>query len=416
MLKIILVHPLSSLVGWNANNATLEANLPSLGLCYIAGMCDDKKIKIEMMDARNYCDKYDFLFELQLKQPDIIAFHCQTINFEFVKEMAQLAKERIKKEIKICVGGIHPTLKPDDFDFADYTFCGEGEKTFADKVWETNGEKIIQCERVGNLDNIPHPKREIYKYYKLMITQVKVPFLENPTVDIITARGCPHTCRFCYPAEEILFGKIRRRSENNVIEEIKELYKKYNFKGLFIHDDTFTFNLRWIENFCDEVMKLDFKFKFLCQGTVKNIIGPYYKEVLQKMKQVGLEGMIIGFESGSQRILDFLRKEVTVEENIEVARILKELGIKIWANYMLGIPTEEKEDIDKTIEMIKKISPEHHSPAFYTPHIGSELYDYCQRNDLILLKNYDEHHRCPDTPKIKGIDYSYINKKLRGVN
>jgi len=122
---------------------------------------------------------------------------------------------------------------------------------------------------------------------------------------------------------------------------------------------------------------------------------------------------LIGFESGNQRVLNFLRKGTTVEMNYEAARICKKYGVRIWANYMLGMPTETKEEVKDTVKMIKAIKPYRPSPAFFTPHPGSDLYDYCEKNGLSLIKSHRDFSRSPTGPKIKGVDYVFLQEALR---
>jgi radical SAM superfamily enzyme YgiQ (UPF0313 family) len=126
------------------------------------------------------------------------------------------------------------------------------------------------------------------------------------------------------------------------------------------------------------------------------------------MARAGLRGYFIGFESGSDRVLRFIRKGTRRWQNLRAAEICREHGIAIWANYMLGIPTETKEEVMETISMLKSIDPDYYSPAFYTPHPGSDLYAYCVENDLSLIKSHDSYRRNPDEAKIKGIDYDWL--------
>ena len=126
------------------------------------------------------------------------------------------------------------------------------------------------------------------------------------------------------------------------------------------------------------------------------------------MVKAGLRGYFIGFESGSDRVLRFIRKGTKRAQNLAAARICRKYGIAIWANYMLGLPTETKEEVLETISMLKVIDPDYYSPAFYTPHPGSDLYDYCIQNDLSLIKDHDSFRRNPDEAKIKGVDYEWL--------
>ncbi len=93
----------------------------------------------------------------------------------------------------------------------------------------------------------------------------------------------------------------------------------------------------------------------------------------------GLRGYFVGFESGNARVLNFLRKGTTPERNLEAAKVCRKYGLAIWANYMLGIPTETREEVMDTVNMIREIDPDYYSPSFFTPHPGTDLYDYCRR-------------------------------------
>jgi radical SAM superfamily enzyme YgiQ (UPF0313 family) len=134
--------------------------------------------------------------------------------------------------------------------------------------------------------------------------------------------------------------------------------------------------------------------------------------MVKLMADAGCKGYFIGFESGNDRVLHFLRKGTTRKVNLEAARICKKYGIKIWANYMLGIPTETKEEVKDTISMLKEIDPDYYSPAFYTPHPGSDLYEYCLENNLSLITSHDQYRRNPTETKIRGLDDHFLNWAL----
>ena len=100
-----------------------------------------------------------------------------------------------------------------------------------------------------------------------------------------------------------------------------------------------------------------------------------------------------------------------MEDNLEAARICKQYKLSIWANYMLGIPTETKEEAMATVEMIRTIDPDYFSPAFFTPQPGTELGRYVDENGL-ALQGSETMRRNPDAPKIRGIDYDFLRQAL----
>ena len=122
---------------------------------------------------------------------------------------------------------------------------------------------------------------------------------------------------------------------------------------------------------------------------------------------------IVGFESGSDKTLKFLRKGTTRQINLEGARILHENGVKIMANIMFGTPGETHEDVDQTMSMVREIKPEHFSAATFSPYPGSDLHDYCLKENQILNEYAS---RFVGEQKIRGIDYGYIQAQVDKYN
>jgi radical SAM superfamily enzyme YgiQ (UPF0313 family) len=234
-----------------------------------------------------------------------------------------------------------------------------------------------------------------------------VPELPPPFVTLIAGRGCMYNCSYCQPAERLIFGRqVRRRSVTNVLAELQELHNRYQFQSFMFHDDCLTEDREWVIEFCQAYRAAGFSQPFFCQSRSDIIVKN--EDMVQRMAEAGLRGYLIGFESGSDRVLKFIRKGTKRAQNLEAARICRRYGISIWANYMLGLPTETKEEVLETISMLKEIDPDYYSPAFYTPHPGSDLYTYCEENDLSLIKSHDSYRRNPDEAKIKGVDYPWL--------
>jgi anaerobic magnesium-protoporphyrin IX monomethyl ester cyclase len=159
--------------------------------------------------------------------------------------------------------------------------------------------------------------------------------------------------------------------------------------------------------FTDQYMAEGFTMPFFGQSRADIIVKN--EDMVARMAKAGLRGYFIGFESGNPRVLQkVLRKGCTVAQNLEAARICKRYGISIWANYMMGVPTETKAEVMDTVRMIKEIDPDYYSPAFYTPHPGTDLYTQVVEEDLSLITDYDSYRRNPEEPKIRGQDYEFL--------
>jgi len=179
---------------------------------------------------------------------------------------------------------------------------------------------------------------------------------------------------------------------------------------MMIHDDCITEDRPWVVEFCRQYKENGFDQPFACQSRADIVCRN--EEMVALMREAGLSLLFIGFESGNQRILNFLRKGTKVEDNYRAAEICRKYGIKIWANYMMGIPTETKEEVMDTVRMIRTIKPDYYSPAFFTPHPGSDLFLYCKERELSLIQNHDSYRRNATEGKIKGTDYDFLRKAL----
>jgi radical SAM superfamily enzyme YgiQ (UPF0313 family) len=267
---------------------------------------------------------------------------------------------------------------------------------------------------VPDLDAIPVADRDLFldewRKWGYDLDSPEVPFvpeLPPPFVTIIAGRGCLYNCAFCKPGEDYLFGKrTRRRSVDSVIAELHELVDAYDIASFMFHDDCLTEDRAWVTEFTQAYVAEGFEMPFFCQSRADIIVK--HEDMVARMAEAGLRGYFIGFESGNDRVLRFIRKGTTVEQNREAARICRKYDIKIWANYMMGLPTETKDEVMDTVRMMKAIDPDYYSPAFFTPHPGTDLYEYVVQHDLSRITDYDSYRRNPNEPKIKGQDYEFL--------
>jgi len=269
-----------------------------------------------------------------------------------------------------------------------------------------------------DLDAIPFADRDLFlgewRKWGYDLDSPEVPFVEElppPFVTIIAGRGCVYNCAFCKPGEDYLFGKrTRRRSVANVIAELEMLCDRYHFASFMFHDDCLTEDRDWVIEFTDEYRARGFTQPFFCQSRADIIVK--HEDMVARMAAAGLRGYFVGFESGNDRVLKFIRKGTTVEQNRQAARICRKYGISIWANYMMGLPTETKEEVMDTVQLMKEMDPDYYSPAFFTPHPGTDLYDYVVENDLSRITDYDSYRRNPTEPKIKAQDYEFLRRAM----
>ncbi len=406
--------------GFNSLSRGMEAGWISHGLASISAAAKAEGFDVDLIDLRALQSWDHFREEFKKRDPDVVGVTMMSVDYNPVMRALAIMKE-VKPEVITVVGGPHVTLALNDalrMPNVDYLVLHEGEITFprllhALKDGRPPKQKVLRGI-TPDLDKIPFSDRDLFlnewRKWGYTLDSPEVPFVKElppPFVTIIAGRGCAYKCAFCKPGEDLIFGKrVRRRSVENVIEELKMLRDKYHFASFMFHDDCLTEDREWVIEFSRRYKAEGFTQPFFAQSRADIIVR--HEDMVALMADAGLAGYFIGFESGNQRVLNFLRKGTTVEKNIQAAKICKKYGVAIWANYMMGIPTETKEEVMDTVRMIREIDPDYFSPAFFTPHPGTDLYEYVMKHNLSLITNYDQYRRNPTEPKIKGQDYEFL--------
>ncbi len=353
----------------------------------------------------------DWQLQQRMKGYNLIAFGLKSSYYAMAMRVIELAKQNGSK---VMVAGYHATAAPEQLlenKDIDYIFHGESEITFPQFLKNPDKfDREIFGEKPQDLDALPFMDRSIYRDPTEPVTGWWYGGKHHRMVSVMAARGCRSNCQFCQPLERNHFGrKLRRRSVGRVIEELLELKEKYSPDCVMIHDDTFLDQPKWIAEFIEEYPKVGLP--FWAAGRADGICR--HADLVRRLVDVGWALISVGFESGSQRILDLISKGTTVEQNLEAARIIKSTGAKIYGNYMVGLPWETKEDIQATARMVDAIDAEMPSWAFFAPYPGSGLGEICIKRGWSLLDRED-YDRYPGGKKCLHVDYEYLNKVVYG--
>lgn len=395
-------------LGKNSETCFILHGLPSLAACL-----EQQGHKVRCLDLRerlSWNDAYNWLVH---DNADVYGIYMATLDYHEAKRCAELIRKAHPQK-KIVVGGPHPSIVPEtvskDACF-DYVFVGEGEITFPQMILNLESYPRIVYGEHPDLNKLPIEDRDIFNMQKIL--RVKHPVHPSPFINVISGRGCPFHCTFCKPGEDLIFGRFRMRSVEHLMKEIEfcNLHYKYNF--LLIDDDLFTANTNYVYEWCDRYEKIrkPFSIQTRADWCSRNL------EALKRMQEVGLEWVRMGLESGNQRVLtEVMRKGTTVEQNVLAVENCHKLGLKVIANYMLGNPTETKTETLDTIRMIQKLKPEWRSAAFYTPIVGTDLYEYCKQHDLLVSDDPAVlgTRGISESRKLKGVDYDWIQTQMYG--
>lgn len=379
------------------------------GMTYTA--CKKAGCDIDFLDLKTLHNDNELEQFISTCPHELIAFGLKSSYYDIGMKIITYAKRYGKKTL---VGGYHATAAGHELvenPNIDYIFYGESEVTlpkFLQAPEKFNRE--ITGEKPQRLDDLVWFDRSIYSNVTEPCTGWWYGGKHHKMISVMSARGCPYQCQFCQPIEDNHFGKkLRRRSAESLIEEILWLKDLHKPDCLMIHDDTFLVQESWIEDFIDLYPKVGLPFwaSGRADGIVKN------KALVKELVKLGWELVSVGFESGSQRILDLMHKGTTVEQNLEAAEIIHSTGAKIYGNYMLGLPWETARDMQDTARMVDKIRAEMPSWAFFTPYPGSGLGYSCIENAWSLLSR-SEYDRYPGGKKVRFVNYDYVNKVFRG--
>jgi len=416
-MKITLIYPALAQIGFNSfGRGTPTTNLMSLGLGLIgASIKKHTSWDVDLIDLRKVSGWDQFTNELIQKASDVVGIYVNTVNVDFAIHCAKIAHQN--KKI-VIMGGPHATLSPQeliDTGFVNHIIVGEGEITIVDMLEKIEAgseiDTIVQGEKIENLDDLPFTDRNLFDFKgRLKRTTGIFPFPQR-YVGVIGSRGCSYNCAFCQPLERKIFGnKVRFRSVENIIQEIKHLKDQYQVNFVMFQDDLLTQWKDWVMDLCGEMKKVDIAWGGLSRANTLD------EDIIKAMRDSKCKILQFGFESGSQKMLNFLKKGATVEQNITAAKLCRDHGILIFANYMMGIPTETGEDLEATYNMMKEMNAEIHSANYFSPIPGSNLYSYCEENDLIKAESYEMFARGAIDNKVQGIDYDRLGEFKRRID
>lgn len=391
-MDILILHPSTFRKNYG-DYADAGGRSQPLGICYIAAVLEKNNIDVSILDA----DILDLTFEQTLQEiiksnPKVLMISILTTTYNAVVELSEALKKKIP-ELTIIVGGPHLATNPEttlENSCFDAGVIGEAEYTTLEVVLHIlNGEDFHDCkgiiykknnkivkkperELIQNLDELPIPAYHLLPPIEIYHPQIHS-YKYKPVIGMITSRGCPYRCIFC---DQGVFGKrFRYLSAHIIVQHIEELQKKYGIKEVTFFDDVFTLNKKRVYEFCDEIEKRNIKIAWSCLTRADHID----QEMLIRMKKSGCWLIAMGIESGNQEILNFIKKDITLEKIKQATDWAYEAGIKVRGFFQIGHPKETEQTIEDTINFAKSLKIYSAEFTISTPFKGTELYEIAKQ-------------------------------------
>ncbi|KPK36912.1 MAG: hypothetical protein AMK70_00535 [Nitrospira bacterium SG8_35_1] len=409
----------------------------SIGLAYLSSYLKREipDIEISMIDTTfNPLDDY-VSEQLRKLKPDIVGIYMDTLMSEDALRMAKLAKA---SSAYVVAGGPHASILPQaviNNEYVDAVCVGEGEVSLTELVreyfgkrrfetiqgiWHKTGGKAIENPSrhyIEDVDNLPFPDIDIYDVEQYIKNFIQLDSY-NPNLrglSVIVSRGCPFQCSYCQPTlSKVLGKKFRIRSPRNVVDELKQLKKKYNVEAIYFQDDTLTVSKKWIIELCELMTRENPGVVWAC-NTRADVID---FEMLRKMKEAGLVKLKVGIESITDRIRnDIYKKAITVDQINELIQNGRSLGIQVTGFFMLGAPTETEKEIIETIRFASRSDLSEANFSVTVPLPSTVLFQMAKDNRWVLPENfrdYDYYHavRPPITDQDVSAKKLELYKKL----
>lgn len=361
--------------------------LPPTDLMYLASIAESCGFEAII---RDYSQGGNFEADLKEFQPNYLVANIATPTFKSDMMAVQHAKEIVPSICTIVKGAPFLTYNTNTIyenPFIDYVIMGEAELTLKDILdgvpdneilgicYRENFQPVKNDKRpfIDNLDILPFPARHLVdnSIYKRP---------DNGKVQAVVkvARGCPFHCFFCL-ATPVSGAKVRTRSPENIVAELKVCVEKYNIKNFLFWSDIFNFDREWTLELCQKIIESGLKITWSSNTRADTMDD----EMAKMMYKSGCRLVSIGVESGSQKMLDNIGKKITLDDIRNTVKILKKNKIKIYNYFVIGLPWETEETVEETIKFAIELDSNFISFYTATPLPGTKYFAYAMMNKLV---------------------------------
>lgn len=390
--KILLIYPPSPVMNREdrcqqpTKDLLVIPPLPPTDLMYLASIAEQQGLEAMI---RDYSLGGNFEEDLKEFKPDYLLLNVATPTLQSDLDCLKIAKKICPKIITIAKGAVFLTFNSEILlknKALTYIISGEAEETLKELLsgdveinnilglWHRDG-LVAKFNGVRpfiqNLDELPFPARHLIDN-----NIYRRPDNNNVQAVIKVSRGCPHHCFFCL-ATPTSGSKVRMRSPENIIAEIRECITKYNIKNFIFWSDIFNQDREWTMNLCKKIIDSGLKFTWSANTRADTAD----ERMANYMHKAGCRLVSIGVESGSQYILDKIGKGTTINEIRDTVKAFKKAKIKVYNYFVIGLPWDDEDTINETINFAIELDSDFVSFYTATPLPATRFYHYV-KNEL----------------------------------
>jgi len=417
-MKIVLINPNCS-TAKGINKATIE---PPLGIGYLATYLKREGFESEVIDANILQLSEVEVYKRIDKDVKIVGISFNIISAIAAFKLVKYLKPEFPGVI-FMAGGPYPSSMPDnclDGNYFDAVCMGEGEEVLLKIARNIENNKMNPFEDVngvsyrhedniiknppqkliGDLDSLPIVDLGLFPSLLLYKSRARA----KPVGVILTSRGCPYQCVYCN--KNIFFATYRLRSVNNVITEIEQQIDRFGIKQIDFLDDNLTLNVNYANNLFDEIIDKKFNLHINLQNGVRADL--LNENLIRKMKRAGVFKVSIGVETGDSGMQKRIKKYLDLDKVIEATKLFKKYGIRVYGNFMFGLPYDTESSMQKTLDFAIKMNPDIANFMITIPLPGTELYE--------LVKSKGTFFEDPENGVARGFYGGKIYYTLDGMD
>lgn len=374
-----------------------------LGISYLAAVLEEKGYVVDVLDCQLGTTQKWLEDELLSLHPDIVGVTSATLTYMPALDIVKTAK-RVLPECLTMMGGPHVTVLDEqtlgENPEVDIVVRGEGEQTVSELAQIASESNLRELPRIlgitfrnnrqilrnqdrpfiQNVDSLPHPAHRHFQVSRYKVSG-------KTYLPIITSRGCPFQCAFCL-ASKMCGRGFRARSPGNVVDELEWLRDTYAAEAVAFYDDTFTYDTQRTVAICEEMKRRKFELPWDCRTRVDRVS----KSLLATLRRANCLLVHFGVESGSQIMLNSMRKGTTVEQNATAIKWAKEAGILVAISVVVGYPGETPEMLEETLNFIRRTEPDYLYMCEAVPYPGTEMYNVVKKLGWEMASDWNLFH------------------------